>query len=284
MTTLRSRLLNTHRDVTDQELERTVAGKLVLVTGASHGIGRALSERLARAGAELLMVARSQDVLEQLAAELGPRAHACPADLSEPADVARLLTELQAGFPTPDFVVSNAGKSIRRSIAESYERMHDFTRTIAINYLGPVQLLLGLLEPMRERGSGHIVNVSTLGVLLPPAPRWAAYISSKAAFDVWLRSTAAETARDGVTATSIYLGLVHTRMSAPTDDFNNVPGLKPEQAAGVICQALVHRPSRIAPWWASGGAAFGAIARGPSDAAMRHYGRRIDAGTGRKPE
>jgi NAD(P)-dependent dehydrogenase (short-subunit alcohol dehydrogenase family) len=284
MTTLRSRLLNTHRDVTDQELERTVAGKLVLVTGASHGIGRALSERLARAGAELLMVARSQDVLEQLAAELGPRAHPYPADLSVPDDVARLLSELQTSFPTPDFVVSNAGKSIRRSISDSYDRMHDFTRTIAINYLGPVQLLLGLLEPMRERGSGHIVNVSTLGVLLPPAPRWAAYISSKAAFDVWLRSTAAEIARDGVTATSVYMGLVHTRMSAPTDDFNNVPGLKPEQAAGVICQALVHRPSRIAPWWASGGAAFGAIARGPSDAAMRHYGRRIDAGTGRKPE
>ena len=137
MTTLRSRLLNTHRDVTDQELQQTVAGKVMLVTGASHGIGRALSERLAHAGAEVLMVARSQDVLTQLAAELGPRAHSCPADLSVPDDVARLLTELRASFATPDFVVSNAGKSIRRSIAESYERMHDFTRTIAINYLGP---------------------------------------------------------------------------------------------------------------------------------------------------
>jgi len=277
MTTLRSRLLNTHRDVTEQELQQAVAGKVVLVTGASHGIGRALSQRLAGAGAELLMVARSRDVLEQLAAELGPNAHACPADLSEPEDVARLLSELKAGFPTPDFVVSNAGKSIRRSIAESYDRMHDFTRTIAINYLGPVQLLLGVLEPMRERGSGHIVNVSTIGVLVPPAPRWAAYISSKSAFDVWLRATAAETAHDGVTATSIYMGLVHTRMSAPTNDFKDVPGLKPEQAAGIVCTALVHRPPRIAPWWASGSAAFGAIARGPSDAVMRHYGRRIDA-------
>jgi NAD(P)-dependent dehydrogenase (short-subunit alcohol dehydrogenase family) len=277
MTTLRSRLLNTHRDVTEQELQQAVAGKVVLVTGASHGIGRALSQRLAGAGAELLMVARSRDVLEQLAGELGPNAHACPADLSDPEDVARFLSELKAGFPTPDFVVSNAGKSIRRSIAESYDRMHDFTRTIAINYLGPVQLLLGVLEPMRERGSGHIVNVSTIGVLVPPAPRWAAYISSKSAFDVWLRSTVAETAHDGVTATSIYMGLVHTRMSAPTNDFKDVPGLKPEQAAGIVCAALVNRPARIAPWWASGSAAFGAIARGPSDAVMRRYGRRIDA-------
>jgi len=284
MTTLRSRLLNTHRDVTDQELRQTVAGKVVLVTGASHGIGRALSERLAHAGAEVLMVARSQDVLQQLAAELGPRTHACPTDLSQPDDVARLLSELHAGFPTPDFVVSNAGKSIRRSISESYDRMHDFTRTIAINYLGPVQLLLGLLEPMRERGSGHIVNVSTIGVLVAPAPRWAAYISSKAAFDVWLRSTAAETAHDGVTATSIYMGLVHTRMSAPTADFSDVPGLKPEQAAGVVCDALVRRPARIAPWWASGAAAFGAIARGPSDAVMRHYGRQIGARSAGTPE
>ena len=107
-----------------------------------------------------------------------------------------------------DVVVSNAGKSIRRSIELSYERFHDFQRTININYLGPVRLVLALLPSMRERGEGHIVNVSTMGVRIPPTPRWAAYLSSKAAFDVWLRCLAPEMRRDGV---DLHLGLPGTR-------------------------------------------------------------------------
>jgi NAD(P)-dependent dehydrogenase (short-subunit alcohol dehydrogenase family) len=117
------------------------------------------------------------------------------------------------------------------------------------------------------------VNVSTIGVLVPPAPRWAAYISSKSAFDVWLRSVAAETADDGVTATSIYMALVHTRMSAPTGDFDNVPGLSAAGAADVVCHAIVKRPASIAPWWATAASVFGDVARGPSEALTRRYGR-----------
>ena len=273
------RLVNPMRDVSDETLRRGVGGRAIVVTGASHGIGRATATRLAAAGAEVHLVARSADVLEGLAAGLGPAAHVHACDLTDPVQVAELVTALTTQ-PTPiEVVVSNAGHSIRRSIAESYERMHDFERTIALNYLGPVQLLLGLLPAMRERGSGHVVNVSTIGLLVPPAPRWSAYVSSKAAFDTWLRSVAAETGRDGVTATSIYMTLVHTRMSAPTSDFDRVPGLTPDEAAGIVCHAIVERPAAIAPWWGSAAGAFSELARRPSEQLMRRYGRRIEART-----
>jgi NAD(P)-dependent dehydrogenase (short-subunit alcohol dehydrogenase family) len=268
-------LVNPERHVTDAALRAELEGRTVLVTGASHGIGRATCERLAAAGAEVMMVARSGEVLCELAATLGPNARPLPCDLADQAQVSGLLTEL--GARPPEVVVSNAGKSIRRSIADSSDRLHDFTRTAAINYLAPVQLLLGLLPAMRERGRGHIVNVSTIGLLFPPAPRWSAYIASKAAFDVWLRSAAAETADDGVTASSIYMTLVHSRMSAPTSDFDRVPGLTPEQAADIVCHTIVHRPASVAPWWGSAAGALCDLARGPSESLARRYGRRIGA-------
>ena len=172
-------------------------------------------------------------------------------------------------------IVNNAGKSIRRAIDRSYDRFHDFTRTADLNYLGPVRLLLALLPAMRERGSGHVVNVSTVGVLLPPTPRWSAYQASKAAFDVWLRAVAAETHADGVTATSLYMALVHTRMSAPTDDFKLVPGLSPDEAAGLVCHAIVDRPSAITPWWVTTAALIDVAARGTSDRLVRLYAKRF---------
>lgn len=259
-----------------EALRAAVAGKVVLVTGASHGIGRATAVKLAAAGATVLLVARSADLLDALAAELraaGGVAHAYPADLTDLERLPELIDRVLAAHGPPDVIVNNAGKSIRRTIARSYERFHDFTRTIDLNYLGPVRLLLGLLPAMRARGSGHVVNVSTVGVLLPPAPRWSAYQASKAAFDVWLRSMAAEARGDGITATSLYMALVHTRMSAPTDDFRLVPGLTPEQAADLVCHAIVARPTAIAPWWGKATAAIDALARGSSEALVRHYGR-----------
>ncbi len=260
-------------------LRRHVAGRLVLVTGASHGIGRHTAVRLARAGATVLLVARSQELLEELAEQLradGGSAFALPADLSDvdaalPALAQRILDE----HGPPDVIVNNAGKSIRRAIDRSYDRFHDFTRTADLNYLGPVRLLLALLPAMRERGSGHVVNVSTVGVLLPPSPRWSAYQASKAAFDTWLRAVAAETHGDGVTATSLYMALVHTRMSAPTDDFKLVPGLSPDEAAGLVCHAIVDRPSAIAPWWATAAALIDVASRGTSDRLVRLYASRF---------
>ena len=144
----------------------------------------------------------------------GGHAVSYPADLSDEAAATALAKRITDEHGPPDIVVSNAGKSIRRSLHHQYERPQDFHRTIGINYLGPIWLLLGLLPAMRERGTGHIVNVSSVGVRVPPGPRWGAYQASKGAFDMWLRSVAAELHADGIDVTSIYMALIHTRMMA----------------------------------------------------------------------
>jgi NAD(P)-dependent dehydrogenase (short-subunit alcohol dehydrogenase family) len=214
----------------------------------------------------VLLVARSEEPLRDLEAQIaehGGTARAYPADLMDPDSVDALVATVLERHDHVDVVVNNAGKSIRRSLALSYDRFHDYERTIGINYLGPVKLLLGLLPSMRERGEGHIVNVSTIGVRVPPGPRWGAYQASKTAFDVFLRSAALETRTDGVTATSIYMALVHTEMSAPTPIFQYVPGQRPEEAADVICAAIVDRPRTIAPWWAGVAEVAFAVSRTP---------------------
>lgn len=246
-------LVNPHCQVTDQQLRAAVAGRTALVTGASYGVGEATARRLAAAGARVLLVARTRDALAATADRIsaaGGTAFAYPTDLADPAQVAALTAEVQDQHGPVDVVVNNAGKSIRRSIAESYDRFHDFQRTIDVNYLGPVQLMLGLLPAMRERRRGHLVNVSTVGARIPPGPRWAAYQSSKIAYDVFFRATASEAAADRVTATTIYLGLVRTRMSAPTAIFDHLPGMTPDQAADLVAAAVVQRPAKISPWWA----------------------------------
>jgi NAD(P)-dependent dehydrogenase (short-subunit alcohol dehydrogenase family) len=235
------------------EIAAAAGGKVILVTGASHGIGEALVQRLARAGATVLLVARSADRLEDHAARLtgeGHRAYAYPTDLGDEAAVDALVERVIAEHGRVDVLVNNAGKSIRRSIALSYDRFHDFQRTAAANYLGPVQLTVGLLRHMRARREGHIVNTSTVGVLLPPAPRWSAYQASKAAFDVWCKAVAPEIAADGIAMSTVYMNLVHTRMSAPTPAWREQPGLTADEAAGLLCDAIVRRPRRIAIWWA----------------------------------
>ncbi|MFF0531996.1 SDR family NAD(P)-dependent oxidoreductase [Nocardia amikacinitolerans] len=263
----------------EKDLRAAVSGRHVLVTGASHGIGKASARKLAAAGATVLLVARSATELERLAAEItaaGGVAHVYPTDMTDMAAVDRLATELLAEHGHIDVLINNAGKSIRRPIDESYDRFHDFTRTIDVNYLGPVRLLLSLLPAMRSRGSGHIVNMSTWGVLMPPAPRWAAYGASKAAFDVWLRSVAAEIATDGLTTTSIYMPLVHTRMSAPTD-FSRVPGLTVDEASDLVCHAVTAKPSDIAPWWSAPIQAWTNLTRGQAKRFWARAYRRGDA-------
>jgi NAD(P)-dependent dehydrogenase (short-subunit alcohol dehydrogenase family) len=254
------------------KLRAAVAGKNVLVTGASYGIGEATARRLAAAGATVLLVARSIDRLKEVADEItgaGGTAHAYPVDLTDLAAVEALVGEVLAEHGHVDVVVSNAGKSIRRSVHLSYERIHDFERTMAVNYLGPVRLLLGLLPTMRARGQGHIVNVSSAAVRMPPMPRWGAYQASKTAFDVWLRSIAPEIHADGVTTTSIYMPLVRTRMSEPTPGFRRVPALRPRQAADLVARAIVTKSPRITPWWLWPTELMSTVARGPVDAVSR---------------
>ncbi|WP_245553164.1 SDR family NAD(P)-dependent oxidoreductase [Nocardia veterana] len=254
----------------DRALRAAVSGRVVLVTGASHGIGKVTAAKLAAAGAVVVMVARSaaelQAAADAIAAD-GGIAHTYTADLTDMAAVDALAREVLATHGRVDVVINNAGRSIRRSIAESYDRFHDFTRTIDINYLGPVRLLLALLPAMRERGQGHIVNISTWGLRMPPAPRWAAYGASKAAFDQWLRTVATEIAADGLTTTSVYMPLVHTRMSAPTD-FGSMPGLTAAEAADLVCHAVVAKPVEISPWWSGPLQAWADLTRGPAQRLM----------------
>lgn len=257
-------------------LRKAVSGRVVLVTGASHGIGKATVRDLAAAGATVLLVARSLEDLEAVAADIastGGVAHVYRADLTDMEATDRLGRELLDTHGHVDVVINNAGKSIRRALDRSYDRFHDFTRTVDVNYLGPVRLLLTLLPSMRERREGHIVNISTWGLRMPPAPRWSAYVASKAAFDMWLRTVATEIAADNVTTTSVYMPLVHTRMSAPTD-FGSMPGLTVDEAAGLVCHAVVAKPLEISPWWTGPLQAWTDITRGPAQRFMSlRFGR-----------
>ena len=269
--------VNPRASVDEKRLREAVDGKLVLVTGASYGIGEAAARRLAAAGATVVLAARSEDRLREICAEIesgGGSAVACPTDLADPDQVDALAETVLARHGHVDVLVSNAGKSIRRSIELSYDRFQDFERTIDVNYLGPVKLLLALLPEMRQRGEGHIVNVSSLGVRMPPAPRWGAYQASKAAFDVFLRTVAIEVAADGVTTTSIYMPLVRTRMSAPTPELRYVPGLSPDDAAALVCKAVADRPEVISPWWAGAAEVGFALSRRPWEAGSRFWSRR----------
>ena len=229
-------------------------GRVVLVTGASYGLGEATARRLAAAGATVLAVARTADQLEHVAGEIaadGGTAYTFPADLTDPDSIDALAAHVLERHGHVDVLVNNAGKSIRRSLALSFDRPQDFQRTIDVNYVGPVRLLLALLPSMCERGEGHLVNVSTIGTRLPPGPRWAAYQASKGAYDTYFRSAAIELRPYGVTATSVYMALIYTRMSAPTPLYRYLPGQTPRAGGRRDRRAIVRRPGRIAPWWAA---------------------------------
>jgi NAD(P)-dependent dehydrogenase (short-subunit alcohol dehydrogenase family) len=229
-------------------LRSHLCGKTVLITGASFGIGACLAVRLADSGARLLLVARTSDRLLEVQAQVaarGGRADVFPCDLADPEAVETLLLQLPASI---DIVVSNAGKSIRRSLFDSLERPHDFTRTMNVNYHGPVRLLLGLTPRLVAR-RGHVINVSALNVLLAPMPYWAAYQASKAAFDQWFRSAAPELNARSVGTTSLYLPLVRTRMIAPTRAYRHMPAMEPNEVADLICRAILSRRRSYAPWW-----------------------------------
>ena len=274
-------LTNGRTGISDERLAAAVRDKVILVTGSSYGIGEATARRLASAGATVLLVARTADQLQLVADDIrsrGGTAYVYPANLADPAAVEELVRTVLAEHERVDVLVNNAGKSIRRSIADTYQRFHDIERTNAVNYLGPAKLVLELLPSMRERGSGHIVNVSTAGVRTPPMARWSAYLASKSAFDVWLRCVAQEVRGDGVTTSTVYMGLVHTRMSEPTPLLNKMPGLTPEQAADQVCTAVAERPHNITPPFVRPADALGNLLRVPTDRLLEQYYRRTGGG------
>jgi NAD(P)-dependent dehydrogenase (short-subunit alcohol dehydrogenase family) len=225
--------------------------RTVLVTGASFGIGEATARRFARAGAEVVLVARTAEKLEQLVEEItaaGGRAVAYPADLRRVEEIPGLMARIEAAHPRLDVIVLNAGTSIRRRITES-SGTRDLDRSIALNFTGPAAIVTALLPRLLDQGGAHVVSVSTVAALQPGAPRWGTYQGSKSGFDVWLRSVATELRPRGITASSVYLPLVRTRMITPIRFYAKVPALTPDEAAQVLAHAVVSRRDRVAPWW-----------------------------------
>jgi NAD(P)-dependent dehydrogenase (short-subunit alcohol dehydrogenase family) len=231
----------------DRSFEHAVNGKVVMITGASSGIGKAAALKIAAAGGIPLLVARSADKLEETKQEIeaqGGTAYTYSADLSETDSIEALIEKVLADHPAVDMLVNNAGRSIRRSIALSGDRFHDFERTVQLNYLGTIKLTMGLLPHMRERGSGHVVNVSSIGVQTSP-PRFSAYVASKAALDAWTRVVSSEVVGDGITFTTIHMPLVRTPMIAPTKIYDQFPTITPEEAADLVCEAIRSKPKQI---------------------------------------
>jgi short-subunit dehydrogenase len=233
--------------VQGRTLKDAVEGRTVLITGGSSGIGAAAAQKIAEAGGAVALVARTQEKLEEVASEIravqGGTAHVYPCDLSDMDAIAVMADKVLADLGGVDVLINNAGRSIRRSLALSYDRIHDYQRTMQLNYLGAVQLILKFIPGMRERGFGHIVNVSSVGVQTR-APRFGAYIASKAALDSLCDALQAEVVQDDVKFTTVHMALVRTPMIGPTTIYDKFPTLTPDQAAGVITDAIVHRPRR----------------------------------------
>jgi len=232
----------------DRSLKGTVGGKVVLVTGGSSGIGLAAAHKFAEAGAITVICGRDQDKLDEACKEAKAQGYefiAYPVDIADMADADRFVQLLIQNHGGVDFLINNAGRSIRRAIEGSYDRFHDFERTMQLNYFGCLRVTMGLLPGMVQRRKGHVVNISSIGVLTN-APRFSAYVASKAALDAWTRCASSEFADQGITFTTINMPLVRTPMIAPTKIYNNVPTLAPEEAADMIAQACIDKPVRIA--------------------------------------
>ena len=232
----------------DRSLKGTVAGKVVLVTGGSSGIGLAAAHKFAEAGAITLICGRDQDKLDEACKEAKGKGYqfiAYPADIADMTDADRFVQLLIANHGGVDFLINNAGRSIRRAIEGSYDRFHDFERTMQLNYFGCLRVTMGLLPGMVAKRKGHVVNISSIGVLTN-APRFSAYVASKAALDAWTRCASSEFADQGISFTTINMPLVRTPMIAPTQIYKNVPTLAPEEAADMIAQACIFKPVRIA--------------------------------------
>ncbi|OBJ15114.1 SDR family oxidoreductase [Mycobacterium colombiense] len=227
-----------------------LAGKRILLTGASSGIGEAAAEQFARAGATVVVVARRQDLLDALAERIstaGGEALSIPCDVSDMDAVDALVADVEKRLGGIDILINNAGRSIRRPLAESLERWHDVERTMVLNYYAPLRLIRGLAPGMIERGDGHIINVSTWGVLSEASPLFAVYNASKAALSTVSRVVETEWGDKGVHSTTLYYPLVATPMIAPTKAYQGMPALTSEEAGEWMITAARTRPVRIAP-------------------------------------
>jgi len=246
----------------DRSLSGQVTDKVVVVTGASSGIGKATALKLASAGAKVMLVARGEEKLLETKKEIeaaGGKAWIYTCDVSDMASCDALVAKVLKNHGSCDYLVNNAGRSIRRGIANSFDRFHDFERTMQLNYFGALRLLMGFLPKMLEQKRGHIINISSIGVL-SNAPRFSAYVASKSAMDAFSACAASEFLDKGISFTTINMPLVRTPMIAPTKMYESVPTLSPEEAAELVVQAIVYKPVRIATRLGVFGAVCHAIA------------------------
>ncbi len=231
----------------DRTLRGRVADRVVLITGGSSGIGKAAAFRIAAAGAVTLIVGRDTEKLAATKREAAARGLSLvtyAADISDPTQCEALISQVLADYGSVDILINNAGRSIRRGIEHSYDRLHDFERTMRINYFGAVQLTMGLLPEMVKKQRGHVINISSIGVLAG-APRFSAYVASKAALEAWTQCASGEFIDRGIDFTIINFGLVRTPMIAPTKLYDHVPTMTPEEAAGMIAEAIIRKPVRL---------------------------------------
>jgi NAD(P)-dependent dehydrogenase (short-subunit alcohol dehydrogenase family) len=232
----------------DRSLRGQVGGKVVVITGGSSGIGHATALMMARAGAHVAIVARDKDKLADTVREIedeGGQARSYSADLTDLEACDAVIDKISDEMGDIEILVNNAGRSIRRAIAASYDRFHDFERCMQLNYFGSLRLIMRVLPDMTKRRSGHIVNISSIGVL-SNAPRFSAYVASKAALDAFSRCASSEFSGNGVSFTTINMPLVRTPMIAPTRIYENVPTISPDEAAAMVKQAVIYKPQRIA--------------------------------------
>jgi len=232
----------------EQLFQQKVQGKVALITGASSGIGLTVAKKLASAGAHVLLVSRTEETLKEVQAEIqaeGGIASVFPCDLNDMNSIDEVSKQIIASVDHIDILINNAGRSIRRAVHESVDRFHDFERTMQLNYFGAVRLVLNILPQMMNRKDGHIINISSIGVLAN-ATRFSAYVASKAALDAFSRCLSAEVHSHKIAITSVYMPLVRTPMIAPTKIYKYVPTLSPEQAADLVAYAIVKRPKKVA--------------------------------------
>ena len=232
----------------DRTLKGKVKGKVVVITGGSSGIGLATAQKVAAAGATTVIVARGEEELFKARDTMkaaGGKVFAYTADLADMADCDRLVATVLKEHGQVDILINNAGRSIRRSIELSYDRFHDFERTMQLNYFGSLRLIMGFMPSMTQRRRGHIINISSIGVLAS-SPRFSAYVASKAALDAFSRCAQGELSSKGINFTTINMPLVKTPMIAPTKMYDSVPTLTPEEAADLIVTGIIEKPSRIA--------------------------------------
>ena len=233
----------------DRTLQGTVEGKICVVTGATSGIGLATAHKLVDAGAVVCIAARTQETLDEVKVELDKigkgSVHAYRCDFADMENCDLFVKKVLDDHGHVDFLVNNAGRSIRRSINHAFDRFHDYERTMQLNYFGSLRLIMGFSPSMLENRRGHIVNISSIGVLTN-APRFSAYVASKAALDAFSRCAAAEFSDSNVTFTTINMPLVRTPMIGPTKIYDSVPTLSPDEAADLIADAIINKPKRIA--------------------------------------